>query len=149
MKLDKKCGLVLFNVLVFTFAVIFIISLSRGTTANDETPANLAFDDINFYKCVVDVYNVKNGTSVEYTVNLTDEELESITELICSNDGKSDEYKITSVVGIEKLTSLTSVNLSYNLLNFIDVSAITGVESLNVSNNQLTNINLSKNILLT
>ena len=37
-----------------------------------KTPANTAFVDDNFYKCVVDAYNKKNKTSVAYTENLTE-----------------------------------------------------------------------------
>lgn len=149
MKLNKKGGLILFNVLVLVVAIVVTVSLPKGTMANNETPANSAFDDINFYKCVVDAYNEKNETSLDYTTSLNDEQLQNITEITCSNEGKSDEDKISSVSGIEKLTSLTLIDLSYNLLTSIDVSKIIDLKSLDVSNNKLTSIDLSANESLT
>ena len=59
-------------------------------------PANSAFEDQNFYNCVVDAYNKENSKSVSYTTSLSDAQLKTIKKLYC--------YKknITSVVGVEK-----------------------------------------------
>ena len=74
-----------------------------------EVPVNEAFDDINFYKCVVDAYNLNADTNKEYTDNLTDEELQGITSLKYNTGGG--DRKISSAKGIEKLKSLTSLDL--------------------------------------
>ena len=46
-------------------------------------PANSAFDDQNFYNCVVDAYNEENSKSVSYTTNLSDAQLKTIKSLDC------------------------------------------------------------------
>ena len=53
------------------------------------SPANNAFTDDNFYKCVVDAYNKENKTSLPYTTNLSDEQLETISFL--KWDGESEQ----------------------------------------------------------
>ena len=64
------------------------------------SPANKAFTDDNFYKCVVDAYNKKNNTSLPYTTNLSDGQLKSIEYVWCAYK------KISSVSGIDKITNL-------------------------------------------
>ena len=113
-----------------------------------KTPANIAFTDENFYKCVVDAYNEKNNTSVAYTTNLTDEQLKTITKLKCSGLNKANEEKIKDTEGLEKLTSLISLYLNDNQLMELDVSKNSELEYLDVYNNQLTNIDVSKNLEL-
>ena len=113
------------------------------------SPANNYFTDENFYKCVVDAYNKENSTSLPYTTSLSDSQLGSIKELDCYGYWKSDEEKIISTSGLEKLTSLTSLNVGSNQLTSIDVSKNTSLTSLDVGDNQLTNIDVSSNTLLT
>ena len=112
------------------------------------SPANNAFTDDNFYKCVVDAYNKENKTSLPYTTNLNDEQLKTITVLECDGYGKSDENNIKSANGIERLTALTVLNVSYNQLTSIDVSKNIALTYLDVSNNQLAELNVSKNTSL-
>ena len=113
------------------------------------SPANNAFTDDSFYKCVVDAYNSKNKTSLPYTTTLSDEQLETITVLNCDMFNKSDEKKIISVNGIEKLTTLTSLNVRDNELTELDVSKNTALTKLNANGNQLTELDVSKNTALT
>ena len=110
-----------------------------------KTPANKAFTDENFYKCVVDAYNEKNNTSVAYTTSLTDEQLKTITYLSCSGYNKNNEEKIVSVAGIEKLIALTGLSVGNNQLTSIDVSKNTALTGLWVYFNQLTNLDVSNN----
>ena len=131
---------------------------------------NSAFNDEVFYKAVVDAYNKENKTSLPYATNLTDEQLSSIKSVSYSGYKKSDLEKIKSTTGIEKLTSLVSLELRFNNLSnidlskntsltklylgfnkisSIDLSKNTALTSLKLSNNNLCNINLSKNITLT
>lgn len=80
MKLFKRIGLFL-----LIGIVIFYISFSlfKGTRSLSDIPANETFDDINFYKCVIDAYNEDNNTNVSYDTNLSDEQLNKIENLMC------------------------------------------------------------------
>ena len=113
-----------------------------------KTPANTAFTDENFYKCVVDAYNRKNNTSLPYTTNLSDEQLNTINELVCMNNNKSDEEKIKSVNGLERLISLKRLDVSSNQLTNMNISKNTSLTWLDVGENQLTNLDVSKNTAL-
>ena len=113
-----------------------------------KTPANTAFTDENFYKCVVDAYNRKNNTSIPYTTNLSDEQLNTINELVCMNNNKSDEEKIKSVNGLERLISLKRLDVSSNQLTNMNISKNTSLTWLDVGENQLTNLDVSKNTAL-
>ena len=111
------------------------------------SPANNAFTDDNFYKCVVDAYNKKNNTSLPYTTNLSDEQLKTITNLNCVGTGTNE--KIESTNGLEKLTALNYLYVGDNQLTEIDVSKNTALTHLDVSSNQLVNLDVSKNTALT
>ena len=110
---------------------------------------NSAFDDEVFYKAVIDAYNKENNTSLSYTTNLTDEQLESIKNVSYSWDKKSYSERIKSTTGIEKLTSLTTLYLDYNEISNIDLSNNTALTYLNLYSNNISNIDLSKNTVLT
>ena len=74
------------------------------------TPANDTFIDDNLYKCVIDAYNKEKTSKVDYTYSILPEELISIKTLDCTN------YKgmIDNLTGLNKMTGLTSLNLSGN-----------------------------------
>lgn len=123
------------------------------------------FVDQNFYNCVVDLYNSNNNASKAYTAVLSDTELGKIgNSLVCTQKG------IKDVTGINKLSGLTTVNLSNNEISKIDVSKFTDLQTLilndndlssldvtkltklqvlNVANNDIPNLDLSKNTSLT
>lgn len=145
MKLNEKWILFLIATIV-TFSGIWY-SLFKETSAN-EVPANSAFDDMNFYMCVVDAYNQENQTNVEYSYSLSDEELASISSLVCHGWSLSDDEKIISVNGLDKLTSLTELSISGHLLTEIDFSNNNNLQEINVSNNQLTELIVNKNLEL-
>ena len=163
-----KWFLFIFSTLVIFFGIGN--ELFKGTNA-DSLPVNDAFDDMSFYMCVMDAYNSKNNTKNEYTYNLSDTELASITKLDCSEIGNEidDVKKIKSAKGIEKLTSLVElvledheitsidisnntllekVSLDHNKLVDIDVTANSNLLVLVVSNNKLSSIDVSKNVNL-
>ncbi len=110
---------------------------------------NSAFNDEVFYKAVIDAYNKENNTSLPYTTNLTDEQLSSIKIFSYNGNGKSDSEKIKSTKGIEKLTSLASLDLHSNEISSIDLSKNMSLTKLNLYNNEISNIDLSKNTSLT
>ncbi len=146
--------IVVFAVFIFTFTVYNLNNPTKfnrlfANVLNNGKPVNDAFEDNTFYSCVVDAYNSANGTSKAYTDNLTDEELASLTSLMCEGWHYSDDAKITSAKGVEKLTGLEYLDLSSNQLTSIDISGNTSLTTLILYNNNLTNIDLSNNTSLT
>ena len=106
------------------------------------SPANKAFTDDNFYKCVIDEYNKDHSTKLPYTTNLSDEQLKTVFDLNCA--GKN----VKSTKGLERLTSLSWLIVSDNQLTNLDVSKNTALDRLHVVGNQLTNLDVSKNVTL-
>ncbi len=145
-----------FAVFIFTFAVYNLNNPTYfnrlfANVLNNGKPANDAFEDNTFYSCVVDAYNRDHQDNQKaYTDNLTDEELASINSLECQGWNYSDDAKITSSKGVEKLTGLTLLDLGYNKLTSIDVNSNTSLTNLYLyNNNHLTSIDVSKNMSLT
>ena len=79
-------------------------------------PANKYFDNDSFYRCVVDAYNKENSTSIPYTQSLSDSQLGSIKEVKCGGYNVSDDNKVKSAKGVEKLTVLTVLYVYNNKL---------------------------------
>ncbi len=129
--------LVIFSVLLITFFV---------TRTKAVTPANPAFDDYNFYKCVVYAYNKTNNSQESYNTNLNDSQLQTITKLNCMK--RQDTEKIQSVKGLEKLINIEFLNLNGNEISDIDIAKNNKIKYLYLSNNDLNNINVSQNINL-
>ena len=75
------------------------------------SPANDSFLDDNLYKCIIDAYNVNLTDKKDYSYNILPEEANTIANLDCSN------YKgtIEDLTGLDRLSGLTSINLSGNL----------------------------------
>lgn len=152
----------IFSMFLIAFASYNVNKLFANLSG-DEAPVNTAFDDINFYKCVVDRYNTEEKASKNYKEDsLNDSELSRISYLDCSNQN------IKSTKGIEKLTDLEILDLSDNELTSIDfskneflkivtlknnqlISVVKNTVSLrefNVENNKLSEINVSDNVNL-
>lgn len=85
-------------------------------------PANNAFIDDNFYKCVIDAYNKENDMTVAYEDFIDDIQLSTINTVICDGVNKDDNEKIVSLNGIEKLTNLKNLYVYSNNISTIDVS---------------------------
>lgn len=152
-KVDSK-GVIIFLVILIIGIVSFGLSycffspspINRYIASNIyKTPANSAFVDDNFYNCVVDAYNNANHTSVAYTTNLSDNQLQTIKTLQCSGFSVDEGNKIKDTSGIEKLLSLTSLGMDYNLLTELDLSNNRELTSLDIYSNQLENLDVSKN----
>lgn len=94
--------------IITILALIFVLFLSPNVKAD---PANDSFIDDELYKCVIDSYNDQYLESKAYTYSILPEELASITNLNCS----SYAGKITSTIGLNKMSSLKSLNLSGNV----------------------------------
>ena len=93
-----------------------MISKLVSSVVGTEKPANQYFDDINFYKAVIDAYNKENKTKISYDTNLTDEQLASIKEVNYYGLHKNTNEKISSTKGLEKLMGLTKLTLNSNRL---------------------------------
>ena len=90
--------------------LMFIIGFMMFISTVYASPANDSFLDDNLYKCIIDAYNLNSSEKKDYSYSILPEELLSITSLDCS------KYKgsITDLTGLNKLISLTSLNLSGN-----------------------------------
>ena len=115
--------------------LILILGLSIQTTKviipnekKDYKAAN--FESEALYSCVQAALS---------NAGLTEEQLGQLTELSCHNN-----IEIDSAEGIQDLTGLTSLDLSYNSLTEIDLSGNKLLEDLNLSGNELTEIDLRK-----
>ena len=128
MNLLKKVSLML---LVGFISIYIGLSLFKGTSALSDVPANSSFDDINFYKCVIDAYNSGNKTKLDYKYSINDDELKTITSLTCESKN------VVSAKGLEKIVNLTYLNLRENKLTSLNVSNNTKLTYLSVSNNNL------------
>ncbi|MBQ2872825.1 MAG: hypothetical protein IJE89_02375 [Bacilli bacterium] len=145
--IEKKW--MLFIIATFVTFLGIGYTLLKGTEATEvsEVPANSAFNDLIFYKCVIDSYNAQQKTNLEYTTNLTDIQLASITELSCNGMvyGNEDSDWVKDAAGIEKMTSLVKIDLTNNKLQSIDLSNNLNIKDLRIGNNLLSSIDLSLN----
>lgn len=86
----------------------------------NSVPIRNLFVDNEFYKCVIDSFNTgkTNAEKVDYSHSLSQEELHTIEHLTCSGyTGQWQASEITSISGIELLTKLKTMDLSYMDLN--------------------------------
>ena len=81
------------------------------------------FKDEKFYACVTETLR-KTSDDI-----LTDDELATVEELICKNKG------VVDVSGIEKLASLTQLNLMENNIENIDLSKNVNLMYVELSGN--------------
>ena len=136
-------SLILSGILFINYNMTKPTKLNKIIANKYGAPANSAFDDQNFYNCIVDEYNSSSSKKISYTTNMSDSQLKSIEMLDCYLKN------IKSAKGIEKLTNLTRLYVERNQLTNIDVSKNLNLDELHVSWNQLTDIDVSKNVKLT
>lgn len=138
--------------IIIVFLVVFSLknsSFINRLFANVNSSNRDYFEDDYFYSLVINSYNNENNANKKYSDVLTDEELASIKEII-SSDMQGDGFNfLKSAKGIEKLTGLTKLDLSNNLLKEIDLSNNTKLTKVDLSYNSLTSINFGKNDNLT
>lgn len=90
------------------FLTIFLLFFMSNVNAS---PANDSFNDDDLYKCIIDEYNEQYGATKDYSYSILPEELTALQNLDCS----SYFGKINDLYGLNKLTSITNLNLSGNL----------------------------------
>lgn len=117
-----------FYILIF----LFVFSSSHVLAQ----PLNPAFDDDQFYACVIDNLNeqqingINNRVAEQYTA--TDQELSVLPHLTCIS------YQISSSKGIEKLTGVTYLDFEDN-----------NITTINLENNlQVTYLYVDKDVIV-
>ena len=98
------------------------------------------FKDKNLYTCVLRQYVGDEDIDGNYL--LTDEEMNNISELYCGNQN------ISNTTGLEKLTNLYDLDLSYNNIESINLKNNINLSYLMILNNKLTNIDVTNNVSL-
>lgn len=128
---------IILGVFVLFIFIFIVYSLSNSTYinrlfANIDKLTTDTFKDDNFYNCVVDAYNNANPDNKKDELSADD--LAGITSLSCP-------YKnITNTSGLEKMTSLTYLDLFGNSISSIDLSQNTALTSIRLDNNLLYSI---------
>ncbi len=148
------------NIIRYAF-LLTILFINTPHIVNAQ-PANPSFTDDAFYECVVDAYNKKNEKNYGYDVNLTAEELSTITTIECkgsymekygahcTNNCDYKKYDITNFSGVNKLTNLTIFNITYqNQVDPIDLSSNTKLTRIYLNGMELSSINTGNNDNLT
>ena len=127
---------------IFLLIIFFLLIFVNKVEA---TPGNNFFEDDEFYKSIIDSLNKSNYNFIkdrDINYNVTDEELESIKKLECGNLNKT----IYSLKGLEKLTSLEDLRVSYPSITNIDISKNVNLKNISIINaNNLKEIDFSYN----
>lgn len=121
-----------------------VLQVSAAETETDGAEEQIAIDesnfpDVNFRKYLLREADT-NGDSI-----LSKEEVQSFRQvkLNAQDNDTPDDEKIESVKGIEKLTSLTIVDVSYNKLSGdLDLSKWSKLNSFSCMGNEITSLNL-------
>ena len=148
---SKKTYTVFFTILLICAGILFYKPPESNYLIQNyqySAPANKAFIDDNFYKCIVDNYNRINKTNIAYTDNLTDEQLQTITKLDCFGYDKLDDEKIVNVDGLEKLVNITILDIRFNNITELVVSKNIKLEALYDNDNHLNKLNIGTNDVL-
>ena len=146
--IDKKWTLFAIAT-IFTFYGICHTLVQTTFAIKQGMPIDQHFDDMNFYQCVVDSYNLEFSTDLTYEEIMDYEKLKKLSILKCNkNEDALEQDKIMSIKGIELLTSLESASLAYNGLSKVDLSKNLNLLSLDISYNNLDEIDLSNNSML-
>lgn len=99
----------------------------KATSENVNTYADI-FSDANLAKVIAKNINGNEDINAE----VTDAELQSVTNLVANNQG------ITSLAGIERLTALENISVNYNELTSIDpLFNISTLKSISANNNKI------------
>ena len=146
--IDKKWFLFAMATVVSFYGICYTLFNSTFAMKYD-MPIDSHFEDMNFYKCVVDSYNLEFSMDVSYDDIMDYDKLRKLSILKCNKREDSlEQEKIISVKGIEILSSLENVSLAYNNISNIDLSNNLNILSLDISYNDLEEVNLGNNNML-
>ena len=117
-----------------------------GEKSVEDTQKMVSIDETNFpdpkFREIV-----KNHCDADQDGFLSELEVQNVYELDASGK-ENDDLCIQNVKGIEYLTRLKSLNLSFNVIEDIDLSKNTDLEELIISHNDLETLDLSNNTKL-
>ncbi len=125
-----------------------------------QTPANSAFDDDNFYRCVVDNYNstVNHQHSIQdyaRTTSIKDNvkaaKLADHSQYYYDDDTEQDssELTVSDSLTAEQLQIIYTLNCDqYGINSTKGIERLTNLETLYLRDNNISEINLTKNIYL-
>lgn len=116
---------------VLAVALVAVLVLQRVHVPGTGLAINEATFPDGALRAVVNTYDSNDDGA------LNAEELASITSLDCSS------RNVSSLEGIDELTSLTSLNASNNRLSVADLSGNAALTRANLSGNRLTEVNLA------
>ncbi|MEG2620978.1 MAG: hypothetical protein RSA10_02655 [Bacilli bacterium] len=175
MKKNKNIIILVSVIIVIVIGLLIVINPFKfgklKGSISEVPPANPAFNDNEFYKCVIDnyirtVYNQDTGEidyagnsdydtynaklKVNYDTNLTDEQLSSMKYLSCAVfDYNKTGYFIKSTKGLEKLKNIITFDINQSpQLNTIDISNNTLLQNIIVNDTSIVNVDTTKNVKL-
>ena len=107
---------------------------------NGRDTISITFNDKILYNKILDILLAKldNYNDNTKTINLTQDEIETITILDLSNKKIDETEKIEDITGLEYFTNLTELDLGFN--NISDISKIANLTDLKVLNLEANNI---------
>lgn len=129
---NKFIGRMAASVSAATFAVIMSVGVAMAADAG------VAVNEANFPDSSFRAY-VEQTIDTDGNKSLSAEEIANTTYINVRSRG------IKNLKGIEKFTSLKTLNCGGNELTAVDVKDNTELESLDASNNKLTSVDLSSN----
>ncbi len=118
---------------------LFVTAFAMLLCINGVKAKQTIIVDENLNKCVVDKYNKDNETEISYETGLTEDQLSTIKELSCV------AKDIEDTTGIEKLTSLETLNLYGNKIQNIDLSKNVNLKSLDIQYNLIKLVDVRNN----
>ena len=154
LKIHKKKRVALSAVMAAVFvlpALVFAVSklvvTDNSFAVTYEIPDGYTtMVDPALYDCVMTKFRSSFPEEEVPVTGLTDTQLTMLSTLSCN--GMTGD-KITDTTGIEKMTSLSYIDLGSNLITSINLSNNPNLTYLDLSNNGLTSINLANNPNLT
>ena len=104
---------------------------------------SITFEDEILYKKILEklLHKIENYDDETMTIEMTQDNIDSITTLELDNNSINSTEKIRNINGIEKFTKLTHLDLAFN--NISDISklqALTELEYLSLEANNISNI---------
>lgn len=151
LSLNKKKKIVYSALAVTALALpVSALAVNKINSLEDTYAATMpaSFNDQNFYDCVLAEFQSEFPNETVASTGLTDAQLAKIAELTCSGQDKADEEKISDVTGLNKMTSLTKLGLSFQNLSEIDITSNTALTYLAISKNNISSIDVARNTSL-
>lgn len=133
--IDKKWTLFIVSTFICVYGILY--TLLNVTFAADVLPVDKNFTDINFYKCVIDSYNENYSLNLDYDEMMDYNKLKNLKVLKCNNKDLMDRDKIVSSKGIELITSLEKLTLTYTNIANIDLSSNKMIREIDLEGNTL------------